>query len=99
MSEPEIQSRCRIEYRLVRVRGDQRMVYARGSEKYVEEAFTDSAALTVPVALAARLRQQPTTWQVERVLIAEDVLTVTLKTAEEVEAAKAEVARRQANQH
>lgn len=86
--------RTLIEYRLVRVRGEERQVFARGSERYVEDMFMFHAPHTPPVALAERFGNAPATWQVETVLVVEDVLRVRPKTAVEVEQAKRLAAQR-----
>lgn len=76
------------EYRLVRVQGEKRMCYARGSARYVEDMFAMHGAHTMPKSLTARFGKAPVRWEIQQVRVTEEVLGTTVKTDAEVEAAK-----------
>lgn len=78
----------RTEFRLVRVQGDSELLYARGSRDYTEYMFQFHGAHTMPKSLAARFGKEPVTWEVREVEVTERVLSTTVKTPEEVEAAR-----------
>lgn len=82
------------EWRLIKVQGEARTVCARGSREYVEGSFTEFAAYTMPDHLCERFRKPVIRWEIQSVQVTEQVLGCTEATAEQVQAAKDEMANR-----